>query len=100
MLRILPRAQHHERGEVQDDARGDGEGRSSEVHDGQQDVVEDDFGISAAMAQAFVDSPVGMALVKAFPIGTLHRGQMPVLAAWQARFAPEIRKRHRKHRRK
>lgn len=59
-----------------------------------------EFGISRDLAQAFADSPVGMNLVKSFPVGTLDRGQMRVLAAWQAKFAPEIRKRRSKHRRK
>lgn len=56
--------------------------------------------VSFEMAEAFVSSPVGMRLVQSFPIGTLHRGAMPVLAAWQAKFAPEIRKRHSKFRKK
>lgn len=60
----------------------------------------DEFGVSRDMAQAFVDSPVGMRLATPFPIGTLHRGTIHVLAAWQAKFAPEVRKRTRKHRRK
>jgi hypothetical protein len=58
------------------------------------------FGISQALAEAYIASQVGMSLNKAFPVGTLDRGQMVVLAAWQAKFAPEIRKRKRKHRRK
>lgn len=52
------------------------------------------------IAQAFVDSPVGLQLNAPFPVGTLHRGMMHVLAAWQAKFAPQVRKRNRKHRRK
>lgn len=63
-------------------------------------LAEHGFGISAAMAQAFVDSPVGMNLVRSFPVGTLDRGQMVMVAAWQAKFAPQIRKRKSKHRRK
>lgn len=58
------------------------------------------FSISFELAQAFVASPLGMRLTEAFPIGTLTRGQMPVLAAWQAKFAPEIRKRKPKHRKR
>lgn len=56
--------------------------------------------VSTDLAQAFVDSPLGMRLANAFPIGSLNRGQMHVLAAWQAKFAPEVRKRKSKHRRK
>jgi hypothetical protein len=56
--------------------------------------------VPLTMARAFVDSPVGMRLAESFPVGTLHRGMMPTLAAWQAKFAPEIRKRHSKKRRK
>lgn len=74
--------------------------RASSKPEPSQRLSTDDFSIPVEIAQAYVDSPVGMRLSNAFPIGTLHRGQMAVLAAWQAKFAPEVRKRHSKKRRR
>lgn len=73
---------------------------ASDTNPGSGIHVEMPFGISVELAQAFVDSKLGLKLNDAFPVGSLDRGQMVVLAAWRAKFAPEIRKRKSKHRRK
>jgi hypothetical protein len=58
------------------------------------------FGISVALAQSFVDSEFGMRLCEPFPIGTLHRGNLLYLVAWQRKYRPVYKRRTPKHRKR
>lgn len=56
--------------------------------------------VSVALAQSFVDSEFGLRLCEPFPIGTLHRGNLRYLAAWQQKYRPTVKRRIPKHRKR
>lgn len=56
--------------------------------------------ITPDILHAYDTSMFGAALCKPFPIGSLHRGQLHVLDAWQQKFHPVVKKRTSKKRRR
>ena len=55
---------------------------------------------SQELIDLYETSPLGLKLAEAFPFGTLHRGMFPQIAAWQEKYAPEVRRRTPKKRKR